>query len=235
MDSDSRVVMITGAAGNLGHAVAAAFEQRGERRVLVDLHSDRLAQRFGTDTDRQSVAAANLLEQDDAHAVARRTIERFGRIDVLCNLAGGFAMGEAVHETSDRTWNWMFDINIRTLVHATRAVVPGMIGRGYGKIVNVGAFAAAQRGQANMGAYLAAKATVIRLTESMAAELRNHGINVNAVLPTTLDTPQNRAAMPDAEPSRWVAPQDLANVIAFLASDDAKAVHGAAVPVTGLS
>ena len=104
--------------------------------------------------------------------------------------------------------------------------------RGGGKIVNVGAFAA-QKGVARMGAYVASKSSVIRLTESMAAELREKNINVNCVLPTIIDTPENRASMPDADPKRWVAPADLANVIVFLASDAARAIHGAAIPVTG--
>jgi NAD(P)-dependent dehydrogenase (short-subunit alcohol dehydrogenase family) len=105
---------------------------------------------------------------------------------------------------------------------------------GGGKIVNVGAYAA-QTGAAGMGAYVASKSAVIRLTETMAAELREKNINVNCVLPTILDTPENRAAMPKADPRRWVAPEDLARVIVFLASDDARAIHGAALPVTGLS
>lgn len=234
MDLSSPVVVITGAAGNLGRAVASVFAARGARLVLVDLSRERLNSTYGAETEARLLAAANLLEQTDADRIARAAIDRFGRIDVLCNLAGGFTMGEAVHQTSDDTWNAMFDINARTLLHAVRAVVPRMIERRSGRIVNVGAFGA-QRGQARMGAYLAAKTTVIRLTESMAAELREHGINVNCVLPTTLDTPQNRAAMPDADPERWVKPEDLANVIAFLASDEARAIHGAALPVTGLS
>jgi NAD(P)-dependent dehydrogenase (short-subunit alcohol dehydrogenase family) len=113
-------------------------------------------------------------------------------------------------------------------------VVPRLLERGGGKVVNVGAFAA-QKGVAQMGAYVAAKSTVIRLTETMAAELREKNINVNCVLPTTLDTPENRASMPKADPARWVALPDLANVIAFLCSDAARAIHGAAIPVTGLS
>ena len=153
---------------------------------------------------------------------------------MLCNIAGGFRMGEAVHETSDETWNFLFDINARTLLHAVRAVVPHMMAAGGGKIVNVGAFAA-QKGVAQMGAYVASKSSVIRLTEAMAAELREKNINVNCVLPTIIDTPENRAAMPNADPKRWVAPADLANVIVFLASDAARAIHGAAIPVTGLS
>jgi NAD(P)-dependent dehydrogenase (short-subunit alcohol dehydrogenase family) len=109
-----------------------------------------------------------------------------------------------------------------------------MLKAGGGKIVNIGAFAA-QRGIAQMAAYTAAKSAVIRLTEAMAGELREKNINVNCVLPSIIDTPENRNAMPDADPAKWVSPKDLANVIAFLASDEARAIHGAAVPVTGLS
>ena len=109
-----------------------------------------------------------------------------------------------------------------------------MLEAGGGKIVNVGAFAA-QRGVSRMGAYTASKATVIRMTEAMAAELREKNINVNCVLPTIIDTPENRASMPKANPAKWIAPGDLANVIVFLASDAARAVHGAAMPVTALS
>jgi NAD(P)-dependent dehydrogenase (short-subunit alcohol dehydrogenase family) len=126
------------------------------------------------------------------------------------------------------------DVNARTLLQAARAVVPRMLTGGGGKIVNVGAFAA-QKGAANMDAYVASKGAVIRLTETMAAELREENINVNCVLPTVIDTPENRSAMPKSDPRRWVAPEDLANVIVFLASPAAKAIHGAAVPVTGLS
>lgn len=234
MDFSDRVVIITGAAGNLGRAVAAAFGERGARLVLVDLREQTLNAAFGAAGERRLFAPVNLLEQSQADALAQSAIDRFGRIDVLCNLAGGFRMGEAVHETSDATWNFLFDLNARTLLHAARAVVPRMVAAGGGKIVNVGA-ASAQKGVAQMGAYVASKSTVIRLTESMAAELREKNINVNCVLPTIIDTPENRAAMPGADPSRWVAPPDLANVIAFLASDEARAIHGAALPVSGLS
>jgi NAD(P)-dependent dehydrogenase (short-subunit alcohol dehydrogenase family) len=163
-----------------------------------------------------------------------RGAARFGRIDVLCNIAGGFRMGETVHETSDENWNFLFDINARTLLNTARAVVPQMLKAGGGKIVSVAA-AAAQKGAAQMGAYVASKSAVIRLTETMAAELREKNINVNCVLPTIIDTPENRAAMPKADPSRWVAPGDLASVIVFLASPEARAIHGAAIPVSGLS
>ncbi|MGH8517558.1 MAG: SDR family oxidoreductase, partial [Panacagrimonas sp.] len=153
---------------------------------------------------------------------------------VLCNIAGGFVMGTQVHETPDAVWSRMLDLNLHTLTHTCRAVVPRMIETGYGKVVNVAA-ASATSGKAQMGAYVAAKSGVARITETMSLELRARGINVNAVAPSIIDTPANRAAMPDADPTQWVSPENLANVIRFLASDEAVAVHGAVVPVVGLS
>jgi NAD(P)-dependent dehydrogenase (short-subunit alcohol dehydrogenase family) len=210
-----RVVVVTGAAGNLGAAVSREFSSRGAHVVPIDMET-------------------NLLDQAVVNHAIEKIIHEKKKIDVLCNIAGGFRMGKPVHETSDEDWNFLFDVNVRTVLHTARAVVPHMLKAGHGKIVNVGAFAA-QKGAANMGAYIASKSAVIRLTESMAAELREKNINVNCVLPTVLDTPQNRAAMPNADPKRWVALQDLAGTIAFLASEEARAIHGAALPVTGLS
>jgi NAD(P)-dependent dehydrogenase (short-subunit alcohol dehydrogenase family) len=206
-----RTVVITGASGNLGRAVADAFSK--DELVLLDVKS-----------------GVNLLEPQSIQA-ALKGIER---VDVLCNIAGGFRMGAPVHETSDKDWNFLMDLNARTVVNMARVVVPLMLKAGGGKIVNIGAYAA-QKGAAQMGAYVASKAAVIRLTETMAAELREKNINVNCVLPTIIDTPENRAAMPDADPRKWVAPEALADVIAFLCSDAARAIHGAAVPVSGLS
>jgi len=164
----------------------------------------------------------------------RAAVERFGRIDVLANIAGGFRMGTPVHETPDADWDFLLDINLRSLLNMVRAAVPQMIAAGGGRIINVGAHAAL-KGVARMGAYCASKSAVIRVTEAMAAELREKNINVNCVLPTIIDTPENRAAMPDADPGRWVAPADLAKVFLFLASDDARAIHGASLSVTSLS
>jgi NAD(P)-dependent dehydrogenase (short-subunit alcohol dehydrogenase family) len=210
-----KLVVVTGSAGNLGAEVGRRFGSLGGRVVPVDLPT-------------------NLLDQKAVDGVVDAIVAKHGRLDVLCNIAGGFRMGSPVHETSDQDWDFLFNVNVRTVLHTARAVVPHMLKAGGGKIVNIGAFAA-QRGAAQMGAYTAAKAAVIRLTEAMSAELREKNINVNCVLPTVLDTPQNRAAMPDADPARWVALQDIAAVIAFLASDEARAIHGAAIPVTGLS
>lgn len=232
MNFENQTVMVTGAGGNLGRAVAHAFARAGAKLVLVDLQRESLEKAFGQEDAQSLFVPANLLDKDQVSAAVKTATDRFTRIDVVCNLAGGFRMGPPVHETSDQDWNFLFDLNVRSMLHVIRAVVPLMIDSGGGKIVNVAANAAL-KGIAQMGAYCAAKDVVIRLTEAMAAELRDKNINVNCVLPSIIDTPENRAAMPDADPDRWVAPGALADAIAFLASERARAIHGAALPVTG--
>jgi len=232
--STSRTVLITGAAGNLGRAVAQAFAAQGDRLILLDLQQDRLATAFGASNDQQQLVAVNLLDRAATEAAVADAQARFGPVKALCHLAGGFRMGEPLHETSDATWDFLLDLNARSLIHIASAVVPQMLASGGGKIITIGANSAG-KGLAHMGPYIAAKSSVIRLTEAMSAELRERGINVNCVLPSIIDTPENRAAMPNADPEKWVKPQDLASVIAFLASDAARAVHGASLPVVGLS
>lgn len=235
MSEPAKTVMITGAAGHLGRAVAALFAERGARLVLVDRDGAALQAAFGsTDDGRRLLVATDLLDAAGAQVALAAAIARCGRIDALCHLAGGFRMGEAVHETSEATWNFMLDLNARSLLTVARAVVPPMVAQGGGRIVCIGAYSA-QHGAARMGAYIASKSSLIRLVESMSEELKAQNVNVNCVLPTILDTPDNRAAMPDADPTRWVAPRALAEVIAFLVSDAARAIHGAALPVTGLT
>jgi NAD(P)-dependent dehydrogenase (short-subunit alcohol dehydrogenase family) len=163
-----------------------------------------------------------------------KVMQHYGRIDVLANIAGGFTMGPPVHETDEKTWDFMLNLNAKTAFLTCRAVVPQMLAAGGGKIINVGARAGLQ-GSAKMAPYIVSKSAVIRLTESLAAELKHKGINVNCILPGTIDTPANRESMPNADFEKWVPPSDLASVILFLASPVAKAVQGAAVPVYGRS
>ena len=151
---------------------------------------------------------ADLSDPASISAAVDAAIKRFGRIDALCNLAGGFAMGDKAHELSAEAWNHMMELNAGTVLRMCNAVVPHMLKAGGGKIVNIGANSALS-GKAEMGAYIASKSAVIRLTETMAAELRGHNINVNCVLPSIIDTPQNRAAMPKADPAKWVAPDGI--------------------------
>ncbi|MBI1771965.1 MAG: SDR family NAD(P)-dependent oxidoreductase [Burkholderiales bacterium] len=232
MSTKTETVMITGACGNLGRALARKFSQSGKNLILVDRHLYDLESAFGSGNEQCLLLAADLCNRDQVITLLDVSLKKYPAIDILCNAAGGFSMGYSVHETTDEDWDFLFDINVRSMLQLARAVVPGMIDRSGGKIINVSAYAAL-RGEAKMGAYCAAKDVLISLTETMSAELRPHNINVNCVLPSILDTPQNRLAMPDADPGKWVSPDALADVIAFLASDEARAIHGAALPVVG--
>lgn len=231
-----KTVVLTGAAGNLGRAAALAFARRGARLALIDLDPDALrsAREALPEGCESAVFAADLLDPAAVSAMIAGVKARFGGIHVLANIAGGFAMGPAVHETTDAQWNAMMDLNLRTVFNCCRAAIPELAAADGARIVNIAA-RAATRGVGHMAPYCASKAAVITLTESLADELKQRGINVNCILPGTLDTPQNRAAMPDADHDSWVPLDALADVILFLASDAARCVTGAAVPVYGRS
>ncbi|MGA1372259.1 MAG: SDR family NAD(P)-dependent oxidoreductase [Pseudomonadales bacterium] len=221
---DSPVVLITGAAGALGKAVTAYFAGAGARLALLDVIAID-GPHFSRTCDLTDAAACA--------AVVGEIVSELGTVHILVNIAGGFAMGEAVHETSAGTWDFLMGLNAHSVLNMARATVPVMLAQQQGKIINIGA-GAGQHGAARMGAYSASKSVVIRLTESMSAELKPQGINVNCVLPSIIDTPRNRADMPDADFSAWVHPDALARVIGFLASPDAAPIHRAPIPVSGL-
>jgi NAD(P)-dependent dehydrogenase (short-subunit alcohol dehydrogenase family) len=232
IDMTGKVVLVTGAAGNLGRACAAAFEQAGARLVLADQAREALDGAFGEETDDRLHAAVDLTDPTSAAMLVELAVNHFGRIDVVANTVGGFHAGPKVAEDTPEAWSTMLTLNLETAVNLARAVMPAMAAAGGGRIVNVGA-RPALAGVSGMGAYAASKAGVLRLTETLAAEGKRDGIAVNAVLPSILDTPENREAMPDAKHDRWVAPAALADVIVFLASDRARAISGAGVPVYG--
>ena len=216
--------------------MANHFKQHGARVAHIDISLDFLGKSFPNfASDKQNLyLAADLTDRANTAHTIETVTKVFDKIDILANIAGGFTMGEAVHETSDKTWDFMFNLNTRSVLNTSAAVVPVMKKFKRGKIINIAANGAKQ-GAALMGAYVASKSAVWRLTESMALELREQNINVNCILPSLIDTPRNRADMPNADYSKWVPTDDIAKVIAFLASDDARMIHGAAVPVVGLS
>lgn len=236
-DFTDQVVMISGASGNVGSAVARNFRPAGARLALIERKVKPLQDLFPDWVDDPMcimTACGDITDPVEVNKVVASTLEYFGRIDVLVNTVGGYKAGNPIHDTPIDTWNHMINLNARTVFVITQAVSLNMIEQGHGKIIHLAA-RPGLRGRANMGAYSASKAAVIRLTESAAAELKGHGINVNCLLPGTIDTPQNRAAMPDADFSRWVEPNSLAHVIMFLSSPASRDIHGAAIPVTGLS
>ena len=232
MTFDGKVALITGAAGNLGRAVGAAFHASGASVVLVDVDARALNDAYGATAARRLVLAADLIDEASIASAVQAAREKLGRIDILCNVAGGFDAGPPVHETPASMWQRMFDLNATSVVNTVKAVVPGMIERKAGNIINVAA-AASARGQPNMAAYGVAKNAVVRLTESMAAELRPHGLSVCCVMPTIIDTPQNRKAMPDADTSQWTPPEAIAEVMLFLGSDAAMIMNGCAIVLSG--
>jgi len=227
-----KIVLMTGAAGQLGHVVARAFAAAGARLVLVDRAPDRLSQMFGDLPDALLIGGTDVTDPTSVAAMVGKAIAERGRIDALLNMAGGWRGGQPLHEVDPETWDFVMDLNAKSVYLVCRAVIPYMLAQGGGKIVSVAAKSGLQ-GAAGTSIYNASKAVVIRLTESMSAELKDRGINVNCVLPTIIDTPQNRQSMPKSDPAKWVTPEQMAGVLMFLASDSATAIHGAAIPVYG--
>ncbi len=220
---ENRRVVITGAAGTLGQAVAKVAMVQGAQTIGLDIVDAESPPYL------DSYHQVDLLDRESTGAM----IDSIGNFDALINTAGGFSMGLNAAEPSDEQWDWMFRINVQTLRNAVISTVPMLKAQCGGKIVNIGALGAMSGGAA-MSAYCCAKSSVMRLTESLSEELKGDGINVNAVLPSIIDTPPNREAMPDADFKQWVTPEKLAQVICFLAADEASAIHGALLPVKGL-
>lgn len=237
LDFTDRVVVVTGVAGNLGMAVANAFAAAGAGVAFMDRSPDRLPGLFPELAASPDHFIAPPTDVTDAASVASAVEaihQRFGRIDALVNTAGGYRAGTPLHETPLSDWDFMLNLNARSAFATCRAVVPKMLARHSGKIINVSS-RAALHGDANHAAYSISKTAIVRLTESLSEEVKHEGINVNCVMPGLIDTPQNRAAMPAADFNNWVSPEAIADVILFLASDAARAVHGAAIPVYGRS
>jgi NAD(P)-dependent dehydrogenase (short-subunit alcohol dehydrogenase family) len=234
---ENSVVMVTGASGNLGSAVTRAFAAAGAKLALIDRHPDQLADSFPElvrTPERFLVENVDLTQPEAVTAVVDKIVAKLGRIDVLVHTVGGFFSGPPLHETPLEKLDFMLLLNAKTTFITNQAVLQKMVPQGSGKIINIAARPALQ-GNKNISAYSAGKAAVLRLTESASAEVKSHGINVNAIIPGTIDTPQNREAMPNANTDSWVQPESLAGVILFLASAAARDIHGAAIPVFGRS
>jgi NAD(P)-dependent dehydrogenase (short-subunit alcohol dehydrogenase family) len=231
-----KVVVVTGAAGNLGQAVVGRFAGLGASVALLDLNAQGLDHTISAlpEQTRAKAFPTNLIEASSVAETMDAVVGEFGRIDVLANIAGGFTMGPLIQDTEDRDWDFMMNLNARSVFNACRRVIPVMLDNGGGRIVNVSARAATS-GKGRMGPYCASKAAVLTLTESLAAENKFDNINVNCILPGTVDTPQNRESMADADFSTWVPTDALADVVVFLASEASRCVTGAAIPVYGKS
>ncbi|MGJ7520227.1 SDR family NAD(P)-dependent oxidoreductase [Variovorax sp. LT1P1] len=224
--SEPSHVVITGAAGALGRAVVQRFLGEGARLALIG-HSDKqLADAFpGLDNSRHLLIAADVTSESSMQAAAGQIVQAFQRVDTVVHVAGGFEMGAAVHTLERASWDRMMNLNAWSFVAVAQAFAPSMIEGKAGSMIAVTAKVAG-RGVASMSAYIASKSALQRLVEAMAAELSPHGIRVNSIAPSVLDTPANRQAMPDANPADWVSTDVAAQTVAFLASPAAQALHG---------
>lgn len=228
MNLSGKVLVLTGADGALGQAVAGTLGAYGAKLALI---SHAASAKLKPPTGAWQYGGIDLTLESAAHSIMEQVVRDAGRIDGLINIAGGFRFEKFTGGTID-SWDAMYKMNLRTAVVSCQAALPYLLRSTSGRIVNVGAMGA-QKAAAGMGPYAASKAGVAQLTEALAGELKDRGITVNAILPSTLDTPKNRAEMPQADFKRWVTLSEAAEVIAFLVSDQASAVTGALIPVAG--
>jgi NAD(P)-dependent dehydrogenase (short-subunit alcohol dehydrogenase family) len=230
MTLQGKIVAVTGGFGQLGLAVVRAALDAGAQVAALD--------RARRPADATALAGAlvlgdlDLAESSAATKALDQAVAQFGGLDALINIAGTFRW-ETLEKGSVDTWDLLYRVNLRSAVSTSHAALPHLTKRGAGRIINIGAGAATAKAGAGMGAYTASKAGVAKLTEALAEEVKDRGITVNAILPSTIDTPANRADMPNADFSRWVPPKAIADVIVFLLSDQASAVTGALIPVSG--
>jgi len=234
-DLDRPVAVVTGASGNLGAVVVRRLAADAARVVLVDRSQERLEGRyadFAREGGHLLAGGVDLTDESSVASLFAKVDEHFGRVDMLVNTVGGFRGGSPIHETDPADWDFLFRLNVRSALLTCREAVRRMLPRESGRIVNV-ASEAALSGAANFAGYSVAKTGVLRLTEALAGETKAAGLHVNCVLPGTMDTPENREAMPDADFSTWVTLEQVADAIGFLCSPAADGVTGAALPVRG--
>ncbi len=235
MTKSKRNVLITGGTGILGSAVTKAYLAQGDTVAVTYLFEEeveRFKQYNPELTEDVTFLFANVTEEAEVQKTIAEFLSQFGSLDVLVNIVGGFVGGIPAAELGEDRWDFMMNLNLKSVFLCCKTTIPHMSAQSYGKIINVSA-RAGLKGEAGLSAYCVSKGGVRTLTESLAAEVMDSGVNVNAIMPSIMDTPMNREAMPDEEHDRWVAPADVAKVICFLSSDDATIINGAAIPVYG--
>jgi NAD(P)-dependent dehydrogenase (short-subunit alcohol dehydrogenase family) len=233
-DYTNKIVLVTGGTGALGRAITAAFIA-SDAKVVSSYVIDREIEQL----KKESKAVVELIKTDvtkeeEIEKLVLSVISKYGRIDVLVNVVGGYLGGKSVSELDEKEWDLMMTMNLKSAFLISKHVIPQMVSSKYGKIMHV----SSRTGLKSSGydsAYAASKSGLIRLVESLSEEVKDSNINVNCIMPSTIDTEANRRAMPTADHSKWVKPQDLANVVLFLCSDEANVITGAAIPTYGVA
>ncbi|MEM8844805.1 MAG: SDR family NAD(P)-dependent oxidoreductase [Pseudomonadota bacterium] len=231
---ENKVVLITGATGALGSAAANVFDKASANLALTGREQAKLQEISTQLSKNHFINSCDLSSETECENLISKVIDYYGSIDILLNVAGGFAMGPKVHELRPDDFTHMFNTNFISTFNTCKSVIPQMIQQGAGRIINVSARAATE-GKAKMAPYCISKSAVVTLTESLAAEHKQDDINVNCILPGTIDTQTNRKDMPNADYSTWVPTMDLANTMLFLSSNLANSINGALIPVYGKS
>lgn len=234
MKLGDKVAIITGGTGALGRAVVSAFLEEGTKVACTYIVDEELKHYSSLTEEKKSKITfiwADVTKEESVTQMVQKTLDTFGKIDILVNVVGGFTYAKII-DTDEKTWDFMMNVNLKSTFLCSKAVLPHMIKQNYGKIINISS-RPALKGSSGIGAYAASKAGVLNLTETIADEVKDYAINVNAILPSTIDTLANRRDMPDADFSKWVKPEEIARVIVFLASDNSKPISGAGIPVYG--
>jgi NAD(P)-dependent dehydrogenase (short-subunit alcohol dehydrogenase family) len=232
---EAQVILVAGGTGGLGRAVSLAFLEEGASVVVTfrgQEELDELKRAAGTKSGRVEGYLVDVTDEASVRQLIENIVRKYGRLDALVNVVGGYAGGTALWDLETKVFDQMMALNLRSGYALSRAAVRVMLKRGHGAIVNVAAKAAIDHA-AGAAAYAASKAAALALLDSLAADLRGSGVRANTILPSIIDTEANRKAMPTADFSKWPKPEDIARVILFLCSEDAKVIHGAAIPVFG--
>ena len=236
-DLSGKVVLITGGTGALGREVSLEFLRAKALAVItyvIDEEVNQVESKLGELMKNVVLLKVDLTDSMQVQKLVSDVLRKYSRIDILANITGGYIGGKTVTELEEKDWNFMMNLNLKTAFLISKYVIPEMIKQGSGKVIHVAA-RPGLKGSGRDSAYVASKSGVIRLVESLSEEVKNKGINVNCIMPSIIDTEANRKAMPDADFTKWVKTSDIAKIILFLASDDSKPIHGAAIPVYGLA
>jgi NAD(P)-dependent dehydrogenase (short-subunit alcohol dehydrogenase family) len=237
MSLSGKVAVVTGATGALGRVAAKMLLNEGARVVSTfrtDEKRSELVDFVGEAENKLTSVQVDVTDEHSVQALFQKVNEEHGRVDILLNIVGAYKGGADIADTKESDWNFMMNVNLKSTFLCCKAALPYMMRQNYGKIVNVASKTAAEKRYRNKsGAYAISKAGVIVLTETVAEEVKKYDINVNCVMPSTIDTLANRRNLPDADFSKWVKPEQIARVILFLVSDDSKIISGASIPVYG--